>query len=277
MQETREETGEEQHPEGETTWRCTVCGFLFKGERPPRGCPRCGSPSAEFLPDEKRGWLTYEGDLFDVLLINGSTHRAHNTSYMVDLAERELESRGISYRRFNLSEYSIDHCWCCYSVKAEYCTYPCRNSQDDMPGFHQMLASAKAVIVASPINWNNMSARLKDFLDRTTCMQNLFHLDRPGLTDGKVVGILISGHEDGAIKTALDIYLFFEQMGYILAPFGIAFRTHGSAYNSSTDAEFFRNDEKIRDDVRGVVSNVVELMQLDLESRLKGRLLPVSE
>lgn len=277
MQETPQGTGREQHPTEETTWRCTVCGFLFKGEHPPKGCPRCGSLSSEFLTEEKRGWLTYDGDSFDVLLVNGSTHRAHNTSYMVDLAERELESRGVSYRRFNLSEHTIDHCWCCYSVKAEYCTYPCRNSQDDMPAFHQMLATAKAVIVASPINWNNMSARLKDFLDRTTCMQNLFHLDRPGLTDGKVVGILISGHEDGAVKTALDIYLVFEQMGYILAPFGIAFRTHGSQFNSSTDAEFFRNDPKIRDDVRGVVSNVVEMMQLDLESRLKGRLLPVSE
>ncbi|HOT02784.1 MAG TPA: NAD(P)H-dependent oxidoreductase [Methanolinea sp.] len=277
MQEAPQRRGEEQDHTGEITWRCNVCGFIFKGEHPPKGCPRCGSPSPEFIPDEKRGWLTYDGSLFDVLLINGSTHRAHNTSYMVDLAERELESRGVSYRRFNLSEYSIDHCWCCYSIKAEYCTYPCRNSQDDMPAFHQMLASAKAVIVASPINWNNMSARLKDFLDRTTCMQNLFHLDKPGLTDGKVVGILISGHEDGAVKTALDIYLIFEQMGYILAPFGIAFRTHGSAYKSSTDAEFFRNDRKIRDDVRGVVSNVVELMQLDLESRLKGRLMPVSE
>ncbi|HNS82242.1 MAG TPA: flavodoxin, partial [Methanolinea sp.] len=91
------------------------------------------------------------------------------------------------------------------------------------------------------------------------------------------IGILISGHEDGAIKTALDISLVFEQMGYILAPFGIAFRTHGSQYNSGTDAEFFRNDEMIKNDVRGVVSNVVELMLLDLESRLKGRLVPVSE
>ncbi len=277
MRDTAPAMNDQNSTSSESTWRCTVCGFLHRGERPPRGCPRCGSPTPEFLPAGERTWLTYDGEPFDVLLVNGSTHRAHNTSYMVDIAERELESRGVSYRRFNLSEYTIDHCWCCYSVKAEYCTYPCRNSQDDMPAFHQMLATAKAVIVASPINWNNMSARLKDFLDRTTCMQNLFHLDRPGLTDGKVIGILISGHEDGAIKTALDISLVFEQMGYILAPFGIAFRTHGSQYNSGTDAEFFRNDEMIKNDVRGVVSNVVELMLLDLESRLKGRLVPVSE
>jgi multimeric flavodoxin WrbA len=140
-----------------------------------------------------------------------------------------------------------------------------------------MIAASKAVIVASPINWNNMSARLKDFLDRTTCMQNLFHLNKPGLTEGKIVGILVCGHEDGAIKTAMDMYLNFQQMGYLMAPFGIAFRTHGAEFNSSNDADFFRNDELVRSYTRGVVNNVIELMRLDVESQLKGRLVAVSE
>jgi multimeric flavodoxin WrbA len=146
-----------------------------------------------------------------------------------------------------------------------------------MPAFHDMLAASKAVIIASPINWNSMSARLKVFLDRTTCMENLFHLNKPGLTEGKVAGILVCGHEDGAIKTAMDIWLNFQQLGYVLAPFGIAFRTHGSEFNSNTDREFFRNDELIVRHTKGVVSNVIELMHLDLESALKGKLVPVSE
>ncbi|MDN7024099.1 flavodoxin family protein [Methanoculleus sp. FWC-SCC1] len=54
-----------------------------------------------------------------------------------------------------------------YAVQAESCVYPCRNKNDDMPAFRAMLAASKAVIVASPINWNGMSARLKVFLDRT--------------------------------------------------------------------------------------------------------------
>jgi multimeric flavodoxin WrbA len=70
-----------------------------------------------------------------------------------------------------------------------------------------MLAATKAVIVASPINWNTMSARLKIFLDWTTCMQNLYHFKKPGLTEAKVAGILICGHKDGGIKTATDIFL----------------------------------------------------------------------
>jgi len=140
-----------------------------------------------------------------------------------------------------------------------------------------MLVASRAVIVASPINWDGMSARLKVFLDRTTCLENLFHLNKPGMTAGKVAGILVQGHEDGAIKTAMDIWLNFEQMGYILAPFGIGFRTHGSQFNSSTDREFFRSDDLIVRQTTGVVNNVLEMIQFDLETKLKGKLVPVTE
>jgi len=258
-------------------WRCTVCGFVFTGEKPPKGCPVCHSPAHEFIPQREQRQLTYDGEPFDVLLINGSTHRAGNTGYMLDLAEAVLRERGVSYRRFDLSEHTIDYCWCCYAVRAESCTFPCRNKNDDMPAFHAMLAASKAVIVASPINWNGMSVRLKAFLDRTTCMENLYHLGKPGLTEGKIVGILVCGHEDGAIKTAMDIWLNFQQMGYIFAPFGIAFRTHGSQFNSSTDREFFRTDELIVRQTRGVVNNVIEMMKLGIEEHLKGKLVPVTE
>jgi multimeric flavodoxin WrbA len=271
----------EEKTEGNTnpqiSWRCTVCGFVFTGEKPPRGCPVCHSPSHEFIQETDRVHLTYDGKPFDVLLINGSTHRAGNTGYMADIAEEYLRERGVSYRRYNLSEYRIDPCWCCYAVRAESCTYPCRNKYDDTPAFHEMLVRSKAVIVASPINWNGMSARLKIFLDRTTCLENLYHLNKPGLTEGKVAGILVCGHEDGAIKTSMDVWLNFQQMGYVLAPFGIAFRTHGSQFNSSTDREFFRNDELIVRQTRGVVNNVIEFLRLGNESQLKGKLVPVTE
>jgi multimeric flavodoxin WrbA len=262
------ESGNQGAMNSETTWRCSVCGFIFTGRNPPKGCPKCGSPSREFVPAKEKEQLTFDGRGFDILLINGSSHRAGNTGYLLDLAEKELQAKGVSYRRFNLNEYTIHHCWCCYT---------CRNSEDDMPAFHELITASRAVIFASPVNWNNLSARLKDFLDRTTCLQNLFHLKKPGLTEGKIVGILVCGHEDGAIKTAMDIFLPFQQMGYVLAPFGISYRTHGAEFNSGTDEEFFRNDALLIDYTKGVVNNVVELMKLDIEEQLKGRLIPVSE
>jgi multimeric flavodoxin WrbA len=146
-----------------------------------------------------------------------------------------------------------------------------------MPAFHEMVIASKAIIVTSPINWNNLSARLKDFLDRLNCIQNLYLLKKPGRTEGKIVGIAVSGHEDGATKTAMDIYLYFQQMGYLLAPFGVAYRTHGAQFNTITDTDFLRNDPLVSFKVKGMTRNVVEMLKLDCEGRLKGKLVPVCE
>ena len=258
-------------------WKCAVCGYVSRGESPPAESPQCAGTGREFVELTEKNMLRYDGKKFDVLLINGSSHRANNTGYLADLAEELLREKDVSYRRYNISEFTISHCWCCYSMRDNACRYPCRDQLDDMPAFHEMVIASKAIIVASPINWNNMSARLKDFLDRLNCIQNLYLLKKPGLTEGKIVGIAVSGHEDGATKTALDIYLYFQQMGYVLAPFGIAYRTHGAQFNTITDMEFLNYDPLVVQKVKGMANNVVEMMRLDSEEKLKGKLVPVCE
>jgi multimeric flavodoxin WrbA len=258
------------------TWRCSVCGFVHKGAKPPIACPQCGSGPGEFSDKEKEK-LTYDGKPFDVLLINGSSHRSHNTAILADIAEQELRKKKVSYRRFNLNEWEIRHCWCCYSMGDAKCTYPCRDQLDDMPAFHEMIVNSKALMIVSPINWNNMSARLKDFLDRTTCLENLPVLGEKSLTADKVAGILITGHEDGALKTAMDIFVYLQQLGYILAPFGFAYRTHGAGNDANTDNKFIKGDKKLRDDIQKVVDNVTELIKEDLEKKLADRIKPVCE
>lgn len=258
-------------------WKCQVCGYLHRGDAPPQECPQCASTGREFLEAGEYRKLRYDRQKFDVLLINGSNHRDNNTGYMAGLVEEVLKENGVSYRRFNIIEFSINHCWCCYSMRDNACRYPCRDQLDDMPAFHEMVIDAKAVIVTSPINWNNMSARLKDFLDRLNCIQNMYLLKKPGLTEGKIVGIAVSGHEDGATKAAMDIFLYFQQMGYLLAPFGIAYRTHGAQFNTITDPEYFRTDPLVIQKVKGMATNVVAMLRLDPETRLKGNLVPVCE
>ena len=247
------------------------------GRIPPAECLQCAGTGREFIELTEKKVLHYDGEKFDVLLINGSNHRANNTGYLADLAEEVLREKGVSYRRYNLNEFTINHCWCCYSMRDNACRYPCRDQLDDMPAFHEMVIASKAIVVASPINWNNMSARLKDFLDRLNCIQNLYLLKKPGLTEAKIVGIAVSGHEDGATKTAMDIYLYFQQLGYLLAPFGIAYRTHGAQFNTITDTEFLKNDPLVIQKVKGMVHNVVETMRLESEEKLKGKLVPVCE
>lgn len=250
---------------------------MLKGDAPPVECPQCSSNWENFTENKELERLRYDGKKFDVLLINGSTHKAHNTSVLADIAEEVLIKKKASYRRFNLNELEIQHCWCCYSMRDSACTYPCRNQLDDVPALHEMLLDCKGVIICSPINWNSMSARLKDFLDRLTCIQNVCLLGKPSLTMGKTLGILVNGHEDGALKTALDIYVYFQQMGYVMAPYGFGYRTHGAASRAEDDIDFFKKDKKLRGEIEGVVNNVVATMALDLEKKLSGKIKCVSE
>jgi len=259
------------------TWTCRTCGYEYTGEAPPKECPQCSASSREFVEKGTREKLSYDGGKFDVLIVNASNHSAHGSRIIADLAEKALTQRGIAFRSFNLNEHHIEHCWCCYSMRNSACTYPCRNQHDDMPAFHEMLISSRAVIVVSPINWNGMSARLKDFLDRLTCIQNRCPLKKKSFTIGKVLGILVNGHEDGGVKTAMDIFVYFQQMGYILAPFGFTYRTHGAEHDTRADEEFFGSDERLRRDVDGVVNNVVETMRLETESEISDRVIPVCE
>lgn len=259
------------------TWICRTCGYEYTGAAPPKECPQCSASSREFAEKKPRERLGYDGQKFDVLLVNASNHSAHGSRIVAELAERALTQRGVSFRSYNLNEHHIEHCWCCYSMRNAACTYPCRNQHDDMPAFHEMLINSRAVIVVSPINWNGMSARLKDFLDRLTCVQNRCLLKKRSFTIGKVLGILVNGHEDGAVKTAMDIFVYFQQLGYVLAPFGFTYRTHGAEHDTKTDEEFFANDDKLQREVDGVVNNVVETMLLDTESRIKDKIIPVCE
>lgn len=32
----------------EKQWKCTVCGYVHKGEEPPETCPLCGAPRSAF-------------------------------------------------------------------------------------------------------------------------------------------------------------------------------------------------------------------------------------
>lgn len=256
-------------------WICPVCGY--ESDKVPKECPRCSSSGKEFFLKKNKIPLKYNGEDFDVLLINGSSHSAHNTSSLVSIAEEELEKRKIKYKRFDLNKQMIYHCWCCYSMEDKACTFPCRNQFDDMPALHDMILKAKAIIVASPINWNNMSARLKDFLDRLTCIQNQPLIGKKLLTEGKLIGVMINGHEDGAMKTAWDILFYFQQMGFVLIPYGITYKTHGAQYNTITDNNYFKNDKKLKDNIKGLINNLDVMLKQDLEKKIKGKIIPVSE
>jgi len=249
------------------TWVCRVCGYRHSGKTPPHECPQCSSKGKEFILENDIEPLSFDGKELDVLLINGSTHAANNCDILVGWAEETLKKEKVRYRRVDLNSVSVEHCWCCYSNRDDACTFPCRNQRDEMHILHDMLLKSRGVLIASPINWNQMSARLKDFLDRTTCIQNQQLTKGVAPLAGRPVAILVAGHEDGAFKAAHDIFHYFQQMGCVLAPFGITYVTHGGQFNTETDSAFIKRNAKVRKFTKATARNLVRAVRLDLPRR----------
>ena len=88
---------------------------------------------------------------------------------------------------------------------------------------------------------------------------------------GRTVGIIVNGHEDGAYKTAFDIFMVFQNLGFVLAPYGIAYSTHGRQHKAETDNDYFRGDELMRTYVRNVAHNVIEFAKLDIDKKMEIR------
>jgi multimeric flavodoxin WrbA len=251
-------------------WKCGVCGYETEADVPPEDCPSCGSTREEFYVKGSRPKDDLEGKP-ELLIINGSKHRAHNTAYFASIVEQAAKEYGVSYKLLNLGDYNIENCWCCYSMNEEKCGLPCKNEYDDMHKFHRLILNARAIIVVSPINWNGMPAMLKTFLDRMTCIENMYVVDRSTPCAGKTVGIIVNGHEDGAYKTCFDIFMVFQNLGFIMAPYGIAYSTHNRAFKTEFDNEYFKDDRQMEVFVRNVAHNVIEFSRIGVDNKMDIR------
>ncbi|MBI5072002.1 NAD(P)H-dependent oxidoreductase [Candidatus Falkowbacteria bacterium] len=258
-------------------WVCNNCGFIHSGDQPPKNCPRCGSEAGEFnlMPVKPSSERAKALKPTDYLIINGSKHRAHNTRLFTDMVAEVFKEQKKSYQVINLSEYRVDLCWHCYSMFQNLCHDPCQNQDDDMKYFYSLLKKCKGFIIVSPINWNNMSALLKHFLDRLTAIQNMFLVNGTTPMLGKTCGIIINGHEDGAYKTAFDILMYLENMGCVLAPYGITYTTHGAQYKTEEDKPYFKADKKTREFVRAVANNVIKFSEMKFN--YKKNIIPACE
>jgi len=116
-----------------------------------------------------------------------------------------------------------------------------------------------------------MPTTLKVFIDRLTCIENMYLVNGTMPMAGRTVGVIVNGHEDGAYKTAYDVFNVFQNLGCVLAPYGIAYSTHGHEFKPESDHEYFRRDAVTNTYVRNVTHNVIELARLGLADQMEIR------
>jgi multimeric flavodoxin WrbA len=157
-----------------------------------------------------------------VLGINGSPRPYGNSFQALKLALRAAELEGAEVELVNLYEYEIKPCLGCVSDDIKACVYPCPIN-DDMVKLYPKVIECDALIISSPIYWFGVSGLLKNFLDRLTVLENMIYIDGRSWLDGKVVGFIAVGNDEGAVALISNLMAVTNSFGMVIPPWALAY------------------------------------------------------
>jgi len=156
----------------------------------------------------------------NVLCISGSPRDGSNTDVLLSRI-----AAGTGGELIKLTDYDVRPCTSCWAcIKNDTCCIDDDMSRVIVP----RLRSADAMVLGTPVYFNNVSAQLKTFIDRTWPL-------RGDLRD-KIGGCVVVGRRYGAEGAVAAINAFFLKHEMIVADRGVA----GIAYRRnevSSDVE----------------------------------------
>ncbi|MDH4212229.1 MAG: flavodoxin family protein [candidate division WOR-3 bacterium] len=179
-----------------------------------------------------------------------------NSEELLHVCLKHCKKLGADTELIKLRNHRIEHCRACYSTTNTqchfYCTcYPKGEPQgDDMSNIlYDKVLEADAIIFATPVNNFNISTLMKAFIDRCISLDgslkpanpqvpkdkelNMKHMKFIELTAdnnipgsgmlrrflGKVAGIIVTGHEEGATMAISSLFMTCNHYGMIFPPF----------------------------------------------------------
>lgn len=98
-----------------------------------------------------------------ILAINGSHRVGQNTATLLQMALEECEKMGAETELVNLAELNIEFCAACNRCLGK----PLCSLSDDMDELKQKMVEADGILVGSPDYFGTVTARTKNFIDRT--------------------------------------------------------------------------------------------------------------
>lgn len=116
-----------------------------------------------------------------IIAINGSHRPGRGTASLIEAALTEAREQGMETELVELTQCSIEYCSGCNRCLAQKTC----SIDDDITEISEKLRKADGIILASPNYCANVSARMKNFMDRTRFM----HMVENQLK-GKIGGII---------------------------------------------------------------------------------------
>jgi len=152
-----------------------------------------------------------------ILYVSGSPRPHSNTDYLLSLLQDQTGGELIK-----LTDHSIRPCLACWACRQRgSCVLP-----DDFTSILvPKLLSASAVILGSPVFFNNVTAQMKSFIDRTWSLR--------GKLKDKVGGAVVVGRRYGSEGAITAINGFFLKHQMLIADRGVS----GLAFESGEVAQ----------------------------------------
>lgn len=132
-----------------------------------------------------------------IVAINGSHRPGQNTAELLTLVLKETEKLGCSSELIELSDLNINFCKVCHScLKKTQCSI-----RDDMAFVEEKLLAADGILLGSPVYWINVSALMKNFMDRTRYL----HISKSRLAGKVGAAVTVAGLLHGGQESTLQI------------------------------------------------------------------------
>ena len=141
-----------------------------------------------------------------ILFISGSPRKKSNTDYLLDHMLNQTDGEFIK-----LSDYVVEPCSSCWAcLEGDSCVI-----KDDMETILvPKILKANALVIGSPVYFNNVTAQLKSFMDRTWSLR--------GKLRNKIGAAVVVGRRYGAEAAIMAINSFFLKHEMIVANRGIS-------------------------------------------------------
>ena len=160
--------------------------------------------------------------------ISGSPRKNSNTDYLLNILKSQIGGNIIK-----LSDYHVESCRACIDCRGKG---ECVVNDDMQKVIIPALLESDVIVLGSPVYFNNVSAQMKAFMDRTHCL--IDHLQN------KIGGSIVVGRKYGAESSTVAINAFFLKHNMIPANRGVL----GFAFElgeMEKDAEAIRDTKKL--------------------------------
>ncbi len=197
--------------------------------------------------------------------MNKSNPRYSTSEALLVEALRHAESMGAMTQLQRLGQLKFRACEGYYSKSARACTWPCSITQMDPNDqldrvYEAFVHWADVILVATPIRWGAASSLYYKMVERMNCVQNQITIANRVLLRNKVVGLIITGGQDGIQAVAGQMLGFFAEVGCLFPQFPYIAHSRGwSAEDMEQNVEFVKQSAELREGAQQLVARALDM------------------